>query len=90
MAIEAGISLDKFWDLTWRELMLYIKAYENKELKLLILVRRLSYQIYMSYPKKKDEPIEKYWPHPWDKKPDRGEEVKPDEVARRIKLFKGF
>lgn len=44
----------------------------------------------MSYPKKKDEPIEKYWPHPWDKKPDRGKPMEDDEVARTIKLLKGF
>lgn len=87
MAIEAGISLDRFWGLTWRELILYIKANENKELKQVLLFRRVAYQIYMSYPKKRDEAIDKFWPHPWDKQPDRGNPISEQDVLKAIKLY---
>lgn len=68
--------------------MLNIKANENKELKQVLLIRRLAYHIYCSYPKKKsEESIERFWPHPWDKKPDRGQPITNDDVLRAIKLY---
>lgn len=74
-------------------MILYIKAYESKELKITRLARAISYQIFCSYPKEKGQgniSIEKYWPLPNDPKPDRGKPMEDDEVVRTIKLLKGF
>ena len=88
-AVEIGIGIDEFWQMTWREFTIHIKADEAKELKEWHRVRAITYMVYrMNTGDKVVKKPEQIMPLPGDKLPDRGEPMANEDVLRTIKLFK--
>lgn len=73
LAIEAGLTIEKFWRLTWREFLLYRKGFEARELNEWNRARFVAYQVYVNVTKyeKNRIGIKEFLPLPSDEKEER-------------------
>jgi len=86
LAIEAGLSIEQFWGLTWREFLLYRKGYEAKQLAEWQRTRLIAYIMYCTNTesgKRKD--IQDFMPLTTDELPDRGEPLTQEQFIENMK-----
>lgn len=87
-AVEIGISIDEFWQMTWREFTIHIKADEARDLKEWHRTRAIMHMVYvMNTGDKVKKKPEQILPLPNDPKQDRGQPITNDDVLRAIKLY---
>ena len=83
-AVQCGISIEKFWQMTWRDFSIYTIAWERNELNEWLRTRKLAHMIFSTVATKEKWQDERtWWPMPTDEK----EEVKPptqEEIQRMI------
>lgn len=87
-AVEIGIGISEFWDMTWRDFSIYVKANEAKELKEWHRARAIMHMVYvMNTGDKVKKKPEQILPLPNDPKPNRGKPITENDVLRAIKLY---
>jgi len=75
MAVQCGLTIEKFWQMTWRDFSIYTIAFERNELNEWLRTRKLSHMIFSTVATKEKWVNEaQWWPMPTD---EREEEVKP-------------
>jgi hypothetical protein len=86
LAIEAGLSIEVFWRLTWREFLLYRKGYEAKQLAEWQRTRMIAYIIYCTNTESgKRKEIGEFLPLSTDEQPDRGERLTQEQFIENMK-----
>lgn len=89
-AVQIGLTIEQFWQMTWRDFTIHVIAAERKELAEWHRVRAITYMVYrMNTGDKVVKRPEQIMPLPGDKGLDRGKPMDNEEVLRTIKLFKG-
>jgi len=89
LAIEVGLTINEFWQLSWREFLLYNMAYQNKEVKEWERVRTLSYMIYLSNTSDKSpKSLKSFMPLPSDIDENEDEpKLTNEELQRTLSLY---
>lgn len=85
--MRAGLKPNEIEDMHWRDLSLFVHAYELRERSEWERTRLLAYIHYMATPEKTKKSIERFMPFPWDKKEDRGLPLTEEELQNALKLF---
>lgn len=78
LAVECGITIEKFWRISWREFVLYRKGYEQRELREWERSRFIGWMVYnniVKYEKGAKKNIKKFLPLSSDQ--DEAEEITP-------------
>jgi len=74
--------------LTWREFLLYKKAYDNKQLKEWERTRMISYLIYKANTTDKSpKSIKSFFPLPSDEVEEDKPKLTQEQLARTLKLY---
>ena len=82
------MTINEFWQLTWREFLLYKKAYENQQIKEWERTRTLAYMIYRSNSTDKNpKNIKSFFPLPSDEVEDEKPKLTEEQLARTLKLY---
>lgn len=83
-AVQCGLTIERFWQMTWREFSIYTIAWERNELNEWLRTRKLAHMIFSTVATKEKWQAENiWWPMPTDEK----EDVTPpsqDEIQRMI------
>lgn len=82
------MTINDFWQLTWREFLLYRMSFENREIKEWERTRTLAYMIYRSNttdttPKS----IKTFFPLPTDEVEEESPKLTEEEFKRTLKLY---
>lgn len=82
------MTINEFWQLSWREFLLYRMAYDNKEIKEWERTRTLAYMIYRSNttdtaPKS----IRAFFPLPSDEVEEQEPKLTDDQFKRTLMLY---
>lgn len=68
-ALQAGMSIEQFWQSTWRDFQLYIIAHEREQLTNWQRTRSIAYMLYLANSGDKlKKTIDQFWHLPGDKK----------------------
>ena len=88
LALEVGLTINEFWQLSWREFLLYKYAYENKEVKEWERTRVLAYLLYKANTSDKvHKSIKAFFPLPSDEPDEETPKITDDQLARTLKLY---
>ena len=86
LAIEAGLTIEGFWRATWREFLLYRKAYEARQLAEWQRTRLIAYVIYCTNTETKGrKDITEFLPLSTDELPDRGPKLSQEQFIENMK-----
>lgn len=87
--MEVGLTIEEFWQLTWREFLLYKYAYDNKQVKEWERTRMVAYLIYKANTSDKSpKSIKAFFPLPSDvEEEDKGPKLTTDQLARTLKMY---
>lgn len=88
--MEVGLTINEFWQLTWREFLLYKKAYENKEIREWERTRMIAYLIYkVNTSEKSPKSLKAFFPLPSDETDivDDSPKLTDEQLARTLKLY---
>lgn len=87
-AVQCGLTIEQFWQMSWRDFSIYVTAHERSELNEWARTRRLSYTIYCSIPDNKPKLSEtKFWELPIDEKEPEARPLTKEEISRITKLL---
>lgn len=86
--MEVGLTIDEFWQLTWREFLLYRIAFENRQVKEWERTRLISYMLYRanttdSNPKS----LKSFMPLPTDAVEDDTPKLTQEQLAETLKMY---
>jgi hypothetical protein len=88
LAIEVGLTINEFWQLTWREFLLYKTAYQNKEVREWERTRMVAYLIYkVNTSEKSPKSLKSFFPLPSDEVEDDKPKLTQEQLARTLKLY---
>jgi hypothetical protein len=74
--------------LTWREFLLYKKAYENKEVREWERTRMVAYLIYkVNTSEKSPKSLKSFFPLPSDEQEEEKPKLTKEQLARTLKLY---
>ena len=88
-AVQCGLTIEKFWQMTWRDFSIYVIAWERNNLLNVSMTREIVYSVYNAQPRDKGSKMpakDKMWPLPIDEKI----EIKPpsqEDIERMMKLL---
>lgn len=83
---EIGISPNEFWLMSYKEVILTIRGYNERELKGWQKARLIAYQVYASVPKKEQNmSMQKWFPLASDKK--QSEKISREEMIEARRFF---
>ena len=86
LAVEAGLTIEQFWRITWREFLLYRKGYEAKQLAEWQRTRLIAYIMYCTNTESgKRKEIHEFMPLTTDELPDRGEPLTQEQFIENMK-----
>jgi len=87
--LEVGLTIEEFWQLTWREFLLYKYAYDNKQIKEWERTRTIAYLIYKSNTTDKSpKSLKAFFPLPSDvEEVDDSPKLTQDQLARTLKMY---
>jgi len=82
------LTIKEFWQLSWREFLLYRMAYENREIKEWERTRTLAYMMYRANTTDKSpKSIKAFFPLPSDEVEDESPKLTDDQFKRTLKLY---
>jgi hypothetical protein len=82
------LTINEFWQLSWREFLLYRMAYENREIKEWERTRTLAYMMYRANTTDKaPKSIKAFFPLPSDEVEDESPKLTDDQFKRTLKLY---
>ena len=82
------MTINEFWQLTWREFLLYKKAYENQQVKEWERTRTLAYMLYrVNSTDKNPKNIKSFFPLPSDEEEEEKPKLTDEQLARTLKLY---
>ena len=87
--MEVGLTIDEFWQLTWREFLLYKMAYDNRQLREWERTRMITYLIYKANTTEKSpKSIKAFFPLPSDvQEVDEEPKLTQDQLMRTLKMY---
>lgn len=89
-AVQCGLTIERFWQMTWRDFSIYVMAWERNSILRLVETREIVYSIYNAQPKDKNFRMpakEKLWPLPIDERPEPLRPPTQEEIERMMKLL---
>jgi len=82
------LTIKEFWQLSWREFLLYRMAFENKEIKEWERTRTLAYMIYRSNTTDSaPKSIRAFFPLPTDEVEEEEPKLTEDQFKRTLMLY---
>ena len=82
------MTINEFWQLSWREFLLYRMAFENREIKEWERTRTLAYMIYRSNTTDNTpKSIKSFFPLPSDEVEEESPRLTEEEFKRTLKLY---
>ena len=87
--MEVGLTIDEFWQLTWREFLLYKMAYDNRQMREWERTRMITYLIYKANTSEKNpKSIKAFFPLPSDvTEVDDSPKLTQDQLERTLKMY---
>ena len=83
----AGLTIEQFWGMTWKEWTIYQTAYLRQELNEWARTRRISYMVYLMGSGEKTKKTEQVF-HPLAiDEVDRGKPLTKEEIQRSLSLY---
>lgn len=85
-SVQFGLTIEQFWDMSWRDFTIYASAHERNELNEWERVRKIVYAVYCSIPTDSKTKLteSQLFPLPTDEKP---VPVAKEEIEKTIKLL---
>ena len=84
-AVQCGLRIEEFWQMTWREFSIYTTAWERNELNEWLRTRKLAHMIFSTVATKEKWVKETdWWPLPIDEKPEEAKPLTQDEIQAMI------
>ena len=87
-AVQCGLTIEQFWDMTWRDWSIYSIAHQRQELNEWARTRRLAYMVYVMGSSEKIKMKEdRFHPLPIDEPEYRGEPISMDQFKKTVALY---
>ena len=91
-AVQCGLTIEQFWEMTWRDWSIYSIAHQRQELNEWARTRNLAYIVYLSSTSEKTpKSLKSFWHLPIiDDVENEDEErtmITDDQLARTLKLY---
>ncbi len=82
-AVQCGLTIEKFWQITWRDFSIYRIAHERNQLITLVTTRELIYAQFQTAGKSFESlpSKENFWPLPVDRAKEQAKPLTKEEIA---------
>ena len=87
-AVQSGLTIEQFWDMSWRDWSIYNIANQRKEINEWARARRIAYMVYvMGSSEKIKMKEEKFHPLPIDEAEYKGEPITMEQFKNTVNLY---